>query len=214
MCSEIRAASWCQNNNPGITECRYEPLKLFWNKHLPEVIKGCSVAQSIRTMNFMDFKYTVQYLLTLPEGMSPDVMISAEVSTVFLRLHTHEMWLFCELRLRGQTHEQATRTGFSLSLFGFLSKPQELVHKKQRFLPAGEYRPLYFPCGLIYDLWSVSHPESCMKHLQAFFLCFFLHPSLPQNLLHLAQVWKVFCKTLFQFFKLFVEIHVLRFDFF
>lgn len=67
MCSEIIAASWCQNNNLEITECTYGPLKLFWNKHFPEVIKRCSVAKSIRTMNFIDLKYTVQYLLTLPK---------------------------------------------------------------------------------------------------------------------------------------------------
>ena len=71
MCSEIIAASWCQSNNLEITlqnlECTYGPLKLFWNKHFPEVIKRCSVAKSIRTMNFIDLRYTIQYLLTLPK---------------------------------------------------------------------------------------------------------------------------------------------------
>lgn len=67
MCSEIIAGSWCQNNNLEIMECTYGPLKLFWNKHFPEVIKWCSVAKSIRTMNFIDLKYTIQYLLTLPK---------------------------------------------------------------------------------------------------------------------------------------------------
>lgn len=46
-------------------ECTYGSLKLFWNKHFPKVIKRCSVVRSIRTMNFIDLRYTVHLLTPL-----------------------------------------------------------------------------------------------------------------------------------------------------
>lgn len=86
-----RTAALVENSDLETTECTHGPLKLFWNKHFPKVIKRCSEVRSIRTMNFIDLRYTVQHLLPSPRVHSFSSVCSQEA--VQLKTKREEMTL-------------------------------------------------------------------------------------------------------------------------